>query len=106
MPINSTKQSLLNLPRSVKRSLVISVDVFSCGLSVWLAFGLRLDHWGHIGGQQWIVFLIASSFSFPLFVSFGLYRAIFRYIGPLLSLLRALLLSIPVYFLVFLHSMG
>ena len=103
VPITATKQSLLNLPRSVKRGLVIFVDLLICGLSVWLAFGLRLDQWGHIGGQQWIVFLIASSFSFPLFVSFGLYRAIFRYIGTaaFISITRAFVIYTGLFFGVF-----
>ena len=103
MPINATKQSLLNLPRSVKRGLVIFVDLLICGLSVWLAFGLRLDQWGHIGGQQWVVFLIASGFSFPLFVSFGLYRAIFRYIGTaaFVSITRAFIIYTGLFFGVF-----
>lgn len=103
MPITATKQSLLNLPRSVKRGLVIFVDLLICGLSVWLSFGLRLDQWGHLGGQQWIVFLIASSFSFPLFVSFGLYRAIFRYIGTaaFISITRAFVIYTGLFFSVF-----
>ncbi|MFW8745798.1 hypothetical protein, partial [Mesorhizobium japonicum] len=55
VPINVTKQSLLNLPRSVKRGLVIFYDVLICGFSIWLAFGLRLDQWGYLQSNQWIV---------------------------------------------------
>ncbi len=103
MPINATKQSLLNLPRSVKRGLVIFVDLLICGLSVWLVFGLRLDQWGYFQSQQWIVFLVAISFSFPLFVSFGLYRAIFRYIGTVafISIKRAFIIYAGLFFGVF-----
>ena len=81
MPIPAAKKLLLNLPRSVKRSLALFIDLLICGLSVWLSFGLRLDQWGYFQAQQWIVFFIAIGFSLPLFISFGLYRAIFRYIG-------------------------
>jgi len=56
-------------------------DVLICTFSIWLAFGLRLDQWGQFQGQQLIVLIIAIGFSFPLFISFGLYRAIFRYVG-------------------------
>ena len=103
MPITVTKQSLLNLPRSVKRGLVIFVDLLICGFSVWLAFGLRLDQWGYIGGQYWIVFVAAFGFSFPLFVSFGLYRAIFRYIGTaaFISITRAFVIYTGLFFGVF-----
>jgi FlaA1/EpsC-like NDP-sugar epimerase len=83
VPINAIKQSLLNLSRSAKRCLVIFLDILICGFSVWLAFGLRLNQWGYFHGEQWLVFILAIGFSFPLFVSFGLYRAIFRYVGSL-----------------------
>lgn len=81
MPINVTKLSLLNLPRSVKRSLVMISDAIICVFSVWLAFGLRLDQWGVFSGLQWVVLIVAFGFSFPLFIFFGLYRTIFRYVG-------------------------
>ncbi len=103
MPITATKQSLLSLPRSVKRGLVIFVDLLFCGLSVWLAFGLRLDQWGYFQGQQWITFFVAIGFSFPLFVFFGLYRAIFRYIGTaaFISIARAFIIYAGLFFGVF-----
>ncbi len=103
MPINATKQPLLNLPRSVKRGLVIFVDLLICGLSVWLAFGLRLDQWGYFQGQQWIVCLAAIGFSFPLFIFFGLYRAIFRYIGTaaFITITRAFVVYTGLFFSVF-----
>ena len=81
MSISAAKQSLLNLPRSMKRGMVMFNDTLICGLSVWLAFGLRLDQWGYFQDQQWVAFLFAFGFAFPLFVSFGMYRAIFSYIG-------------------------
>ncbi len=103
MSINVTKQSLLNLPRPVKRGIVVFVDLLICGLSVWLAFGLRLDYWAHFGVQQWIVYFTAIGFSFPLFISFGLYRAIFRYIGTaaFISIKRAFVAYASLFFGVF-----
>jgi FlaA1/EpsC-like NDP-sugar epimerase len=103
VPITATKQSLLTLPRSVKRGLVIFVDLLICGLSVWLAFGLRLDQWGYFQDRQWIVFLNAIGFAFPLFVFFGLYRAIFRYIGTaaFISIKRAFIIYTGFFFGVF-----
>ncbi|QWD69285.1 polysaccharide biosynthesis protein [Polynucleobacter sp. VK25] len=56
-------------------------DILNCGFSVWLAFGLRLDQWGHFQSSQWMVFIATIGISLPLFLSFGLYRAIFRYVG-------------------------
>jgi FlaA1/EpsC-like NDP-sugar epimerase len=82
---------------------VIFSDTLICGLSIWLAFGLRLDQWGYFQNQQWVVFLVAFIFSFPLFVSFGLYRAIFRYIGTaaFISLTRVFVIYTGLFFGVF-----
>lgn len=103
MPINIAKQSLLNLPRSVKRGVVIFCDILICAFSVWLAFGLRLDQWGHFQGQKWVVLLAATGFSFPLFISFGLYRAIFRYVGSaaLASMARVFIIYTGLFFCTF-----
>jgi len=78
-------------------------DCLVCGFSVWLAFGLRLDEWGYFQAKQWIVFLAAMGFSFPLFVSIGLYRAIFRYVGlaALASIARVFLIYTGLFFCTF-----
>ena len=78
-------------------------DVLICAFSVWLAFGLRLDQWGYFQGQQWIVLIAAIGFSFPLFISFGLYRAIFRYVGSaaLASMARVFLIYTGLFFCTF-----
>ena len=103
MLIIAIKQLLLNLPRPVKRGLVVYFDLLICGFSVWLAFGLRLDEWGYFQGQQWIVLLAAIGFSFPLFLSFGLYRAIFRFIGTVafISITRVFVIYTGFFFGVF-----
>lgn len=100
MPINATKLSLLNLPRSVKRGIVTLSDFLVCGISVWLAFGLRLDQWGYFQGEQWLVFVVAIGFSYPLFIFFGLHRAIFRYVGSaaLASMVRVFILYSGLFF--------
>jgi FlaA1/EpsC-like NDP-sugar epimerase len=78
-------------------------DVLICALSVWLAFGLRLDQWDVFQGKQWIALIAAVGFSFPLFIFFGLYRAIFRYIGTaaFLSVARAFLIYSILFFCAF-----
>lgn len=78
-------------------------DVFICGFSVWLAFGLRLDEWGYFQGKQWMVLISAIVLSIPLFISFGLYRAIFRYVGSaaFLSLARVFALYAAIIFCIF-----
>ncbi len=103
MPTNSIKQSLLNLPRIVKRGLVMFGDALICGFSVWLAIGLRLDEWGYFQTKQWLVFIAAIGLSFPLFIGLGLYRAIFRYIGTIafLSITRIFIIYTSLFFGIF-----
>ena len=68
-------------PRTVKQLVVLSLDVFLALLATWIAFTLRLDalHWP--SGAQWWAYVLAPVISIPIFVRFGLYRAIFRYTG-------------------------
>jgi len=72
---------LLALPRPVKRLVVVALDLVLSLLSVWAAFYLRIDQTGLPQLQQQYVYLLAPLLAFPLFVRFGLYRAIFRYTG-------------------------
>ena len=72
---------ILGWPRWVKRVVVIAVDVVLALLATWIAFTLRLDelHWP--SGAQWWVYGLAPVLAVPVFIRFGLYRAIFRYTG-------------------------
>jgi len=72
---------LLALPRPIKRLVVVALDLVLSLLSVWVAFYLRVDQTGLPQLQQKYVYLLAPLLAFPLFVRFGLYRAIFRYTG-------------------------
>jgi FlaA1/EpsC-like NDP-sugar epimerase len=74
-------QRILTWPRRIKQLTVVVLDVALALLATWLAFGLRLDTWGMPVGAQWRVYLLAPLLAIPIFVRFGLYRAIFRYTG-------------------------
>jgi FlaA1/EpsC-like NDP-sugar epimerase len=76
-----TAAPLLALPRSVKRLLVIAVDIALALASVWMAFYLRLDQASLPQLQQRYVYLLSPLLAIPIFIRFGLYRAIFRYTG-------------------------
>ncbi len=72
---------ILVWPRTVKLAVVIAVDVVLALLSTWLAFTLRLDELHSPSGAQWWVYGLAPLLAIPVFIKFGLYRAIFRYTG-------------------------
>ena len=81
MPFLKSAAPLLALPRPVKRLVVIALDLVLALISVWVAFYLRVDQVGLPQFQQKYVYLLAPLLAFPIFIRFGLYRAIFRYTG-------------------------
>ncbi len=82
-------------PRVGKQLVVACLDVGLSLLATWLAFSLRLDtpHWPV--GSQWNVYVLAPLLSTPIFIRFGLYRAIFRYTG--LSAMVAIMQAVALY---------
>jgi len=71
----------LALPRAVKRGIVLALDAALCILSVWLAFYLRSGSFAPLSGPAIWPALASVVLALPIFISSGLYRAIFRYSG-------------------------
>ncbi|MDO8652445.1 MAG: nucleoside-diphosphate sugar epimerase/dehydratase [Undibacterium sp.] len=74
-------KQVLAWPRVAKRLVVIALDVVLALLATWIAFTLRLDALHQPAGAQWWVYAVAPVLAVPVFIKFGLYRAIFRYTG-------------------------
>ena len=72
---------VLRLPRFAKRFIVLVTDASFCVLAVWFAYYLRLGQWIPLSGDPLLAVLASLVFALPVFISFGLYRAIFRYSG-------------------------
>lgn len=87
--------SLIALSRSSKQLLVVGVDIGLCVLTVWLAICLRFEAWIYLEGYQWLAVAASPVLAIPLFVAFGLYRSVFRFVGR--ESLHALLRAIGVY---------
>jgi FlaA1/EpsC-like NDP-sugar epimerase len=90
-----TKQRLLALPRRGKQLVVVMADILAAWLAMWLAFTLRLEAWHVPTTQQLWIYLAAVVIFVPIFVRFGLYRAIFRYTG--LATMQTLLKAALIY---------
>jgi FlaA1/EpsC-like NDP-sugar epimerase len=90
---------LLMLPRPLKRALALGADAFVCALTVWMAFNFRLESWTAWSPAHFTAFVGAVAFALPLFIVFGLYRAIFRYAGlpALMTVLKAVALYAVLY---------
>ena len=72
---------VLGWPRTAKRVVVVALDVVLALFATWAAFTLRLDAFHWPTGVQWRVYALAPVLAIPIFIRWGLYRAIFRYTG-------------------------
>lgn len=90
---------VLKLPRYVKRFIAILVDLSLCLMATWGAFSLRFNEFVQFDEELIFTFLISAVLALPIFVSYGLYRAIFRYHG--LPAIYELVKANAVYFLLF-----
>jgi NAD(P)-dependent dehydrogenase (short-subunit alcohol dehydrogenase family) len=103
MNVINIKNILLRLPRIQKRILVAAGDACACAFSFWLSFGIGLDSWGLIAGDKIQILLLSLCIAAPIFYAFGLYLAIFRYVGALA--LRSILLAFIIYAIIFLAAL-
>ncbi len=95
MQTSNSYSAIFHLPRWQKRLLMLGADSILLMTAVWLAFAMRLGTW-HPSLQEGVwLFILAPLISIPVFVKFGLYRAVIRYISgqAMLAALQAVLLS-------------
>jgi len=88
---------LVHRSRGFKRALQVVVDIFLIWFAVWLSFVIRLgtDRLIDPFGEYLWLFSLAPLTAVPLFIHFGLYRAVLRYFdgNALLTILKAVTLS-------------
>jgi len=96
-------QNLIQWPRPLKRAVLLLADVVLLTVALWASFSLRLGVWyspfaisgGNMSSQYfssmfpslppmpdvaWL-FVAAPVLGIPVFIRFGLYRAIVRFLG-------------------------
>jgi FlaA1/EpsC-like NDP-sugar epimerase len=92
MKIENITKGFTSLPRFYKQLIIAATDSVLLIAALWLSFSLRLGTFyvPHSHEVTWI-FLTLPLFAIPIFIRFGLYRAIIRYIGfrALWSVLQA-----------------
>ena len=71
----------LSLSRVVKRLIMMFVDVLLIVTILALSFSMRLGEWFWPQGDLVYLLFFAPLVAIPIFIKFGLYRAIVRYIG-------------------------
>jgi FlaA1/EpsC-like NDP-sugar epimerase len=95
--MDTLRSALLGLPRRYKRLLQVVTDILLVWASLWLAFVVRLgidEMASPLRDHGWL-FAWAPVVAIPLFVHFGLYRAVMRYFGndALIAIIKAVTLS-------------
>ncbi len=95
--MDTVRAYLLNLPRQQKRTLQVITDCLLVWLALWTAFAVRLgiDEMNNPLTQHVWLFIAAPVVAIPLFVRFGMYRAVMRYFGndALIAIIKAVSLS-------------
>lgn len=76
-----TINSLITMPRVIKRPLVILFDVFVIFISTWLAFFVKFDATIENYRPVYMAFLMSIIIYVPLFMINGLHNALYRYNG-------------------------
>lgn len=72
---------LLSMPRYFKITIIVTIDIFFCFLSVWLGYFLRVGEFAYLSDGLLISALISVCLSIPINSFFGLYHTIYRYGG-------------------------
>ncbi len=94
---------VLALPRRVKRGCAYALDAALCVLTVWIAFSLRTGDWVQLSGYGWPAALASIVLALPIFMAFGVYKSVFRWVGwdALLAMAQAVILYGVIYASVF-----
>lgn len=95
--MDKLREYLLSLPRRRKRILQVLADIVLVWLALWMAFVVRLgidELVNPVVLHSWL-FISAPIVSIPLFIRFGMYRAVMRYFGndALIAIIKAVSLS-------------
>lgn len=95
--MDKLRARLLALPRRNKRILQVVVDLLLVWLALWMSFIVRLgfdDAGNPVLLHPWL-FIVAPLVAIPIFIQFGLYRAVMRYFGneALVTIFKAVGLS-------------
>ena len=101
--LTNIAQFTLGLPRLTKRAIALLVDGGLSLITLWLALSLQLESWVVWEDPLWWVAFTSISLIVPIFIGFGLYRAIFRYSGwrAMLAVVKAIALYGAIFTLIF-----
>jgi len=99
--MDKIRSRMLALPRRSKRAIQVVADILLVWLAMWMAFFVRLgiEEVDPIVSHLWL-FAAAPAVAIPIFIRFGMYRAVMRYFGndALIVIFKAVSLSMVLGF--------
>lgn len=100
---SNLKRWVLLLPRPIKRLIATSSDIVTLLIATEVAFYLRLGEWPGFGLPLAVASMIGIVIMLPIFISMGLYRAIFRYAGwhSMVTIVQAMAIYTVIYATIF-----
>jgi FlaA1/EpsC-like NDP-sugar epimerase len=99
-----SSENIIDLPRYVKKIIIIIIDIGLCILCTWFAFYLRLEQFIKINDITILAVFISIIISIPIFWLIGLYKTMLRYAGS--SLVLTTLIAIFLYSLLYFSIIG
>ena len=71
------------LPRTVKRSIMVTFDLVAIVFATWIAFAIKMETLVPIQFEStWWILIAMPLVTVPIFASVHLYRSVIRFIGP------------------------
>ncbi|OZA42160.1 MAG: polysaccharide biosynthesis protein [Polynucleobacter sp. 17-46-58] len=96
----SLRNQAIALPRLIKRISVLGLDTVLCILSVYITISLRFEEFQDLSPMVLSAMALSVILALPIFITHGLYRAIFRYSGgaALWTVVRAVVIYGVLFF--------
>ena len=81
MKCEQFNKKMFQLPRWLKRLVMVCVDLLIIPFAVWVSFALQFATWQPPITEGIWFFIVAPLISIPFFIRLGLYRSVIRFLG-------------------------
>ena len=94
--VPAVAETLVGLPRSTKRAIMLAADAVAIPVALWAALVLKFDAFAPPPAHEVAPFLVAVSSALLIFSALGLYRAVIRFMGAkaMMSVVAGVTLSV------------
>ena len=96
--INLLKNKMVNLKPFKKQIIIMFVDILLLSFSLFLSFSIRLNEVFYFEDIKYFLIYVVTLTSIPIFIRYGLYKEVTRYIGT--NFLWVIFKAVSVYSLV------